>query len=253
MLSIRGVEIGRGRPKVCLPIVGQTLTEIKKQTEQVKHQDAELAEWRVDFFLGQDIETTLSEIRTILGSMPLIVTFRSKEEGGAQAITDQAYLQLYQIVIKSGLADIIDVELKRSEVVRDQIISMAQQHDVATIVSNHDFTKTPAKEELINRLKEAELIGASISKLAVMPQQVSDVLSLLEVTHEISQKSQIPIVTMAMGGLGLLSRLSGEVFGSSITFASAGQASAPGQINCDAIGPVLDLIHQNLEELDKSV
>ena len=45
-----------------------------------------------------------------------------------------------------------------------------------------------------------------------------------------------------MGKLGVASRLCGEVFGSAMTFASAGDSSAPGQISIDVVNAVLDSI-----------
>lgn len=46
----------------------------------------------------------------------------------------------------------------------------------------------------------------------------------------------------SMGKLGIVSRLCGELFGSAMTFASAGDSSAPGQIGLDVVNAVLDSI-----------
>lgn len=51
-----------------------------------------------------------------------------------------------------------------------------------------------------------------------------------------------PVITISMGKLGVASRLCGEVFGSAMTFASAGDSSAPGQISIDVVNAVLDSI-----------
>lgn len=51
-----------------------------------------------------------------------------------------------------------------------------------------------------------------------------------------------PVITISMGKLGVASRLCGEVFGSAMTFASAGDSSAPGQISFDVMNLVLDSI-----------
>lgn len=52
-----------------------------------------------------------------------------------------------------------------------------------------------------------------------------------------------PIVTMSMSGLGAVSRIAGEPFGSAITFGSAGKASAPGQIPVEDLRKVLEILH----------
>ena len=53
---------------------------------------------------------------------------------------------------------------------------------------------------------------------------------------------QEPINTMAMGELGAVTRTAGALFGNAMTFASAGKASAPGQIDVHALKRILDTI-----------
>ena len=245
MLKIKNINIGEGRPKICLPITGRNLTEIDQQAVLIKQKMPDLVEWRVDFYEGNDIKPALDLIRKQIGDLPLIFTFRTKEEGGEREISDHDYLLINERAMMTGLIDLIDIELKLPVVIRNPLIAKAKQQGIATIISNHDFEKTPAQEEMINRLKEAKLTGASIAKLAVTPKNSNDVLSLLTVTNEMSQQLEIPIVTISMGGLGLVTRLTGEVFGSAITFGSAGPTSAPGQIDKDALSTTLDVIHEN--------
>ena len=54
-----------------------------------------------------------------------------------------------------------------------------------------------------------------------------------------------PIITMSMSGMGVISRLAGEVFGSALTFGSVKAASAPGQIPVDKLNNILEVIHKN--------
>ena len=85
-------------------------------------------------------------------------------------------------------------------------------------------------EELIRRLTRMQEMGADVAKIAVMPQSREDVMTLMEATMEADHSLDIPVVTMSMGRLGVLSRLAGTLTGSAMTFASVGEASAPGQI-----------------------
>ena len=95
--------------------------------------------------------------------------------------------------------------------------------------------------ELAQRMAE---LGCDIAKIAVMPQTPRDVLTLLSATEQMhTSHPEIPIITMSMGQLGLVSRLCGEVFGSALTFGAAGQASAPGQAPVQALRQVLNLLH----------
>ena len=89
-------------------------------------------------------------------------------------------------------------------------------------MSNHDFFKTPYKEEIISRLCAMQEKGADIPKIAVMPQSKKDVLTLLSATNEMAEEyATPPFFTMSMAATGVISRLAGEVFGSCLKFGSA--------------------------------
>lgn len=90
-------------------------------------------------------------------------------------------------------------------------------------------------------------MGADIPKIAVMPQSAGDVLTLLSATEEMARcYADRPIITMSMSSQGVISRLCGEVFGSSMTFGAVGQVSAPGQIPVDQLCQALEILHNSL-------
>jgi 3-dehydroquinate dehydratase-1 len=72
-------------------------------------------------------------------------------------------------------------------------------------------------------------LGADVAKIAVMPQTRDDVLELMAATLQASRSCAIPLVSMAMGALGAVTRTSGWLFGSAMTFAVGASSSAPGQ------------------------
>ena len=47
-----------------------------------------------------------------------------------------------------------------------------------------------------------------------------------------------------MGGMGVVSRLAGESYGSAATFGAAAQASAPGQVGIADLAKVLDTVQR---------
>lgn len=126
------------------------------------------------------------------------------------------------------------------------LVSCAEENGVYVVMSNHDFRKTPAKEEIISRLRQMQEYGAHIPKIAVMPNSAEDVLTLLDATLTMKTKyADRPIITMSMAATGLVSRLAGEVFGSACTFGAGEEASAPGQIPVQELRSVLDILHKN--------
>jgi 3-dehydroquinate dehydratase I len=143
--------------------------------------------------------------------------------------------------------DIIDVELFNDENEVKTIIEKAHAKNVFVIVSNHDFHKTPSKEEIVSRLRKAQELGGDLPKIAVMPTSTADVLILLDATNTMNEKyADRPFITMSMAGKGVISRLAGEVFGSALTFGAAKKASAPGQVAVKELRSVLNLLHASL-------
>ena len=250
VVKIQGIKLGEESPKICVPITGRTEEEIRIRLEELQAAGPDLAEWRADWyeevFDRGKLKDMLAFLRRELGEMPLLVTFRTKEEGGEQEISQEAYRDFLQQVIASGQADLVDVELFRGEELLSEICREAHEAGVKVAASSHDFHGTPEKEEMIRRLRRMQDCGADLLKLAAMPQNPGDVLTLLSATWEMKEKyARQPLITMSMGGTGLVSRLTGEVFGSALTFGSAGVASAPGQIGVQELKAALKLFHEN--------
>ena len=102
-------------PKICVPIVGKTKADILGAAEKICETPADLIEWRADWFEGVfDVEVVcgvLSELRDILGEIPLLFTFRTKGEGGEREVNRDTYMKLNEILIASGNIDLVDVEV----------------------------------------------------------------------------------------------------------------------------------------------
>ena len=250
-VKVRNIEIGAGIPKICVPIVGVTREEILAAAENIRSTKADVVEWRVDWYENifdfTKTEATMQALREVLGEMPILFTFRTSKEGGEKAIETEAYVELNQNAAKTGLVDLVDVEAFTGDDVVKAVVEIAHENGVKVIASNHDFHKTPAKEEIVSRLRKMQELGADIPKIAVMPQNKKDVLTLLAATEEmVSEYADRPIITMSMSGTGVISRLCGEVFGSALTFGAVGKVSAPGQMRIEDLTTVLGLLHKSL-------
>ena len=112
---LRKVEIGTGKPKVIVPVVAATTEEILEKACQLRDVALDVVEWRVDFFEAADdvaaVLDTLAKLRDAMGEIPILVTFRTKKEGGEREISMEAYTELNKAVAQSGLADAVDVEV----------------------------------------------------------------------------------------------------------------------------------------------
>ena len=244
-VDIRGCRIGEGRPKVILPIVERAEAAILEKAAQFSTLQADCVEWRVDYFEGARapgaVARCLAKMRVILRDKLLLVTIRTKAEGGQVALSPAEYRQFLELVLDTDCADLLDIEFFTAGADLPKLVEQAHSAGVAVVCSSHDFAKTPPRAELVCRMVQMQQAGADLPKLAVMPNSPSDVLELLAATAEMAeQHPETPVITMSMGALGAVSRLCGETFGSAMTFANPGQASAPGQVALDVVNEVLD-------------
>jgi len=245
-VKVMDLIFNEGSPKICVPLVGKTDMEILSEIEFLDTVDFDLAEFRVDHYENvEDFPKVQSLLRKISDKYhkPLLFTFRTAKEGGVHVMPEENYFALNRAAIESGSIDMVDIELFSTPEEIKNLIKFAQERNVKVIMSNHDFFKTPEKDEILRRLVKMQQYGADITKIAVMPQTEEDVLTLLNATLEMkSCKGDRPCITMSMGPLGIISRLSGELAGSCMTFAAARQVSAPGQINVKDVRNILNIL-----------
>lgn len=246
---IRNITLGQGIPKICIPLVEGDCEGLLREASCLHSLPADMAEWRADWYKEilepHCLGATLPALRQALGDIPLLFTFRTHQEGGNREASLSSYGSLLKEAICSGYIDAVDVELFTDEALVKELTSLARSHQVKVILSNHDFNKTPCQEELVKRLHSMEALGADIAKIAVMPEKPEDVLTLLSATIQAEKGLSCPVITMSMKGLGLVSRLSGEIFGSCLTFGSAKEVSAPGQIHADELKKILEILHKS--------
>lgn len=246
-VKIRDLVLGSGRPKICIPIVGENEEEIIAQAVRIRSYPCDLAEFRADWYVGvfdhDRHASLLCSLRETLGEIPVLFTFRTKAEGGRQEIAYDSYRDLLLSVSRNRMVDLIDVEGFFQSDVPD-LVQEIQAQGLPVILSWHDFDKTEEKDQLISRMKVLQDMGADLVKIAVMPRCKEDVRTLMAATWIMSdQYARVPLVTMAMADIGRISRVCGEWTGSCMTFGSAGQSSAPGQLDASDLDGLLNLFH----------
>ena len=241
---VKNVRIGEGNPKIVVPIVARTAEDILAEATASQTLDCDLVEWRLDYY--ENVADLSQQVMERLGQKPLLLTFRTQKEGGEMAFSEENYFALYHELVKKGALDLLDIELFANPLAADTLIHEAKKAGIKIVLCNHDFQKTPSQEEIVARLRQMQMRQADICKIAVMPQDATDVLTLLSATNEMyTHYASVPIVTMSMGQLGMISRVTGQLFGSALTFGSAQQASAPGQLSVQVLRNYLKTFEQN--------
>ena len=248
-VAVGGVLLGEGTPKVIVPLTGAGVGEVVAQASEAARQGADVIEWRVDLFADREPASVVAALRAIsdaAGPVPLLVTFRTAAEGGAP-IEPDAYVALYRAALASGLVGAVDVEVEFDADAGDAVMDAADAAGVPVVGSFHDFAGTPSAGALVARCESMWARGCAVAKVAVMPTTPDDVLTLLAASRALAVlRPGRPLIAIAMGGIGVVSRLAGQVFGSCATFATVGAASAPGQVPIDELRSALRLIADGL-------
>jgi len=205
------------KPMVCAPIVENNSKLVLQSAKKAIELGADILEFRIDALEDPDPD----EVQEIISNInyPLIATNRIHSEGG---FFNGSERERTSILIKAAkYADIVDIELQTDRKMREEVIKASK----STIISYHNFKKTPSFEELLNVVKKEKEIG-DIAKFAVMPNDTKDTLIVLKVLSEVQNT-----IGIAMGEIGKYTRIVAPLFGSPITFASVDNESAPGQLD----------------------
>lgn len=246
MLKVKNIEIGAGKPLICISVMDTKKDDIVAEIKHLVDQGVKMIEWRVDAFEGVSspnaVREVLQAITPVVQNTILVFTFRSKEQGGTRSLPAHKVFDLHQVAAESKVVDFIDVEYFYTEKADDEIKKL-QKMGTRVITSHHDFHETPSSDVLFMLLEQMNHSNADIVKLAMMPNSTEDVLRLLEETNHFHKRyPNKPLITMAMGKLGMVSRVSGEIFGSCVTFGAGKNASAPGQIEMSKLAAILDTL-----------
>jgi 3-dehydroquinate dehydratase-1 len=177
---------------------------------------ADLLEMRIDCWQRpiEQVTAYLREVRSAT-ALPMIGTIREND------FTRTIRLEMFRAVIP--LVDAVDIELGTP--ISTAVTASAK--GITVIVSEHDFATTPPDGVLQSMAERSCAQGADIVKIAAMANCREDVVRLLEFTRS----STVPVVAIAMGPLGTVSRVIAPLFGSLFTYGYLTRPVAPGQLS----------------------
>jgi len=251
-ITLNGQPIAAGKfPLICTPLVGRTLDKIMAELTVVLPKKPDVLEWRVDFFeqIGSvaAVIAAATAIKQEAGHIPVLFTRRSTIEGGEKiALNEGQVLAMYEAVCASKTIDLIDYEMANDAANIVRVRDAAKASGIKLVLSFHNFSYTPGLEALTAKFLSADQLGADVAKVAVMPRDLDDVLTLLTATRAASKKLRIPLISMSMGPLGAVTRMVGGVFGSALSFAVGASSSAPGQVPIEDLNTVLAMMQRSV-------
>ncbi len=208
------------RPLIAVPLTDLGVTSLDTI------QGADIVELRIDMFSDHTlshIKTTFIHARNKFHA-PIIATCRSKNEGGAVGMNEDTRYQVFETVVH--VSDAMDIEMNSD--IANKVVHLAKSHEKISIASYHNFSETPSLHDLFKILKKGKHLDADIVKIAVMTKTRDDLRTINELTLKNYDKG---IVIIAMGELGMASRIFLPMIGSLFTFASLETQTAPGQLS----------------------
>lgn len=213
--------------KIAIPIFQKDCENVIKVAKDGINKGADVLEFRIDALENPEISEIKKTIEEI--NFPMIATNRISTEGGSFKGTEEERFEiLYECC---DLVDYVDIELQSN----DEYIKKIHDTGVTTIVSYHDFEKTPKLSEITYIVEKEQKLG-DIAKVAFMPQDLDDTLTILAVLSHCEDT-----IAISMGDLGSYTRVMASKFNSPITFAAGTDVTAPGQIDIETMKSLLTM------------
>ena len=186
-------------------------------------------EIRADLLInnGTSVDDLVELVReTKIKGLSCLFTLRHPDHGGEFFGTEAERVLINQSVLEAG-ADIIDMEWGT-----EALYAMAEKN-APIVISNHDFKAMPSIEVLEELTLEMESFYPDAIKF--VPTSSTLVHSVQMLKWVGNRTRDIARIGFAMGQKGACSRIMTTVYGAPVTYASFGDAVAPGQLSMDAL------------------
>lgn len=187
---------------------------------------ADLADAADLFEIRGDLVTDDLDLLAILRAKtrPLLFTCRGASEGGGLADADPRRREALREAVRRGF-EYVDVEYRSG--LLDLVV---QKTGHGLVISYHDLAGTP--DDLPRLYAAMAERGADIVKIVVTPRSIRDVGRLLDCAAQAFRGGGPPLIPIALGPLGVVTRIVSGRHGAPFTYASAlpGAETGSGQL-----------------------
>ncbi|MBQ2991465.1 MAG: type I 3-dehydroquinate dehydratase [Clostridia bacterium] len=247
IVRIGGLALGGGMPKICIPVMGADIGQIAQAAERAQRARADLIELRIDSLApspsAQEAIDACGCVRQHAPGTPLLFTQRTVRDGGRGSADAAAYEALLTEICAQRAADAVDCELSVGEEAFVRIVRAAHEAGMAVVGSSHEFGHIGDMERAGQWLLAQKRLGADVLKAAVMTHTKAEAMQAAWVMTRTAEKLDAPVIAIAMGAAGVITRIGAQCMGSCLTFGTAGDASAPGQMDALELRRVLETVH----------
>ena len=224
--------------KLVVSIMPRNIEEVQA-IDVTRYEDADIIEWRADFPAKEAILQVAPAVFEKFAGRELLFTLRTRSEGGEIDLSSEEYVQIIKDVTQLYQPDYVDFEYYTHKDVFDQMLDFPN-----LVLSYHNFQETP--DNMMEILSELTSLTPKVVKVSVMAHTEQDVLDLMNYTRGFKTLNpEQDYVTISMGKIGKVSRITSDVTGSSWSFASLDEASAPGQISLSSMKKIREILNED--------
>ena len=223
--------------KLIVSVMPRSLEEAQA-LDATRYLDADIIEWRADYLPKEAILQVAPAIFEKFAGRELVFTLRTRSEGGEIDLSPEEYIHLIKEVAQFYQPDYIDFEYYSYKDVFGVMLDFRN-----IVLSCHNFQGTT--EKMMEVLSELTILNPKLVKVAVMAHTEQDVLDLMNYTRGFKTLNpEQEYVTISMGKVGKVSRITADVTGSSWSFASLDEVSAPGQISLASMKKIREILDE---------
>ena len=224
--------------KLVVSVMPKNLEEAQG-LDAMRYIDADIIEWRADFLPKEAILQVAPAIFEKFVGRELLFTLRTRAEGGEIDLSSEEYVQIIKDVAQLYQPEYIDFEYFGHKDVFEEMLDFPN-----LVLSYHNFQETP--DNMMEILSELTSLTPKVVKVSAMAHTAQDVLDLMNFTRGFKTLNpEQEYVTISMGKVGKVSRITSDVTGSSWSFASLDAASAPGQISLSNMVKIREILNED--------
>ena len=224
-------------PRICIALGFPGVEGLLEHAELEVESGESFLEFRLDY-LPQPLDA-VEPIRRFLKKHPdvtVLATCRRHQNHGRFNGSVEEQIRVLEACIRAGVRA-VDVEIESAECGPELLEGLRER--AMLLVSFHNFTGTPAMDGVLRRMTKVAADGYKIVTTARKPSDNYRVLSMARANP------RAPVIMLAMGEVGVPTRILSAAFGGLYTYAApnAAEGTAPGQVSARSL--------RNLYRIDK--
>lgn len=213
----------------CYPILEDSKSSIVKKVSQIDKERKCMMELRLDYLLCagmpiEDIIKLVNNIKSNVTNKKIIATIRTVSEGGKVDLTKEKYFTYIKELYLKSKVNYIDVEYKFYKIDKIYYDSLFKKKKKKIIISMHIFDRIFFENEYMKLFTEMAESSGNIVKFAIKVFTKEDLFTFMlaaRMCDKILKKSRKDAIFIAMGTVGVLSRVWPEFTNTKIVFLTA--------------------------------